>query len=338
MTAIEFSLMLDKARMRAAILKERDVSPSPTLFGDDGPPGSCPVKKQQCICCGYEHRTFPTLPLSAEKGGHKRLIDPGLEAYRVGDVDSIYYIPEYINGEMESWLLEQVYSQGKDRWVQLRGRRLQLLGGVPTVGREGTRLQRLPCYMRYLSRMFKRDGLFRKPPNHCLLNEYDPGQGISAHKDGPKWKPYVVVLNLGGTACFHLARSPQIGSAHDEEGEGSGGGTSVFLRPRSLLIFTADAYHHYKHSIAPTVVDVIGTECCNTDLAGVRVGESVPRESVRVSLTMRHVSRGANEDDDDDAENDDDDDNSDDDGYFETQVAEEERKRLERIFLSSIND
>lgn len=44
----------------------------------------------------------------------------------------------------------------------------------------------LPDWLNQLhDRFYKELGIFKKPPNHVLINEYKVGQGIMAHKDGP---------------------------------------------------------------------------------------------------------------------------------------------------------
>jgi hypothetical protein len=65
----------------------------------------------------------------------------------------------------------------------------------------------------------------------------------------------------------------------------------VYLRPRSLLVFAGDVYEQYMHEIAPAFDDTVGTlcECANAEIIGVVPGEVLPREDVRVSLTIRCV-------------------------------------------------
>src|SRR5258708_801623 len=36
-------------------------------------------------------------------------------------------------------------------------------------------------------------------PNHVLVNEYEPGQGIMPHEDGEAYAPIVATVSLGGT-------------------------------------------------------------------------------------------------------------------------------------------
>jgi hypothetical protein len=64
---------------------------------------------------------------------------------------------------------------------------------------------------------------------------------------------------------------------------------SVYLQQRSLLVFEEDAYYKYKHRILCTTEDVINEYCLNRDQLGFDIGISVPRDPVRLSLTMRRV-------------------------------------------------
>lgn len=41
------------------------------------------------------------------------------------------------------------------------------------------------------------DGASHGKPNHVLVNEYHPGEGIMAHEDGPAYHPMVATVSLG---------------------------------------------------------------------------------------------------------------------------------------------
>ena len=43
-----------------------------------------------------------------------------------------------------------------------------------------------------------------KPPNHVLLNEYLPGQGIMPHLDGNLFFPTITTINLGSHTVLNL--------------------------------------------------------------------------------------------------------------------------------------
>jgi len=42
-----------------------------------------------------------------------------LESFKVGNINSIYYIPEYVSATYEEYLLEQIRSY-KAKWTQVR--------------------------------------------------------------------------------------------------------------------------------------------------------------------------------------------------------------------------
>ncbi|KAJ1020031.1 hypothetical protein NDA16_004311 [Ustilago loliicola] len=43
-------------------------------------------------------------------------------------------------------------------------------------------------------------------PNHCLVNEYLPGQGIMPHEDGPAYFAAVATISLGSHALLDIYR------------------------------------------------------------------------------------------------------------------------------------
>ena len=120
------------------------------------------------------------------------------------------------------------------------------------------------------------------PPNHVLLNEYQPGQGIDAHKDGPLYAPHVAILSLGSHATFQFvedttARSPL---------------ASLLLPPRGVLVFTGDAYEHALHTVPADEAD----DCARPGLirldaatAPVEPSGTLAPRTRRLSLTVRHV-------------------------------------------------
>ena len=86
----------------------------------------------------------------------------------------------------------------------------------------------------------------------------------------------------------------------------------VYLRPRSLLVFTSQAYHNHLHGIAAvrgslalldnegghqinnslqTAMENMEASVVNADLAYVKPGNSTARLGTRCSLTFRRVLR-----------------------------------------------
>lgn len=184
-----------------------------------------------------------------------------------------------------------------------------------------------------------------------------------AHTDGPFYHPRAAILSLGGPAVFHFRRRPQLvrgvfglgfGLAWDdlsffwvarplrhslytpqpnpttnnnpqsgEPNDGRAAVGSLVLQPRSLLIFTGEAYESCLHEILPNEEEVVGmvpaaaapsssdgdeeegeegdggrrvqqmvegAPVLNLATAGgVKVGDVLRRAPVRVSLTFRRV-------------------------------------------------
>lgn len=59
-----------------------------------------------------------------------------------------------------------------------------------------------------LSSRFDSLGIFKDSPhgraNHCLINEYLPGQGIMPHEDGAAYHPVVATVSLSGTLVLDV--------------------------------------------------------------------------------------------------------------------------------------
>lgn len=123
-------------------------------------------------------------------------------------------------------------------------------------------------------------------PNHVLINEYLPGQGIMPHVDGGAYHPVVCTISLGSSLCLDI---------HERTEEGSTKTVPtwrILQEPRSLLITTHDLYTQYLHGIAPIERDV---ELNQNTIANWNLLRSQPDpesstdRQIRVSLTYRDV-------------------------------------------------
>ncbi|KAI6147815.1 hypothetical protein BKA82DRAFT_4355004 [Pisolithus tinctorius] len=106
-----------------------------------------------------------------------------------------------------------------------------------------------------------------REPNHVILNEYLPGQGIMPHEDGPSYYPVVATISLGSHTIFHYFRyNPESEVMMDstisqQDGKGNGRSIdakpvlSVLLEPRSAIITTDDLYTSHLHGIDETLSD-----------------------------------------------------------------------------------
>ncbi|KAF1935579.1 alkB, alkylation repair protein 6 [Clathrospora elynae] len=250
------------------------------------------------------------MPSLQAVGGNK-----ALQAFRVAGLSSdFYYIPNFISVEEEVSILQKIPAQ---RWTQLTHRRLQ---AVPsTLTKNNTLLGApLPTYLfNPVVQRFKELGIFdetpHQQPNHVLINEYKPGEGIMPHEDGDAYAPVVATVSLGGALCLDIVNKASSSGCLDEEKDDvtrfENGEemelkeelteykipTRILQEPRSLLITTGDAYRNLMHGIASIEVDVNlnAKTIANWNLVDDRhaieeAGGRNVRET-RISLTYRDV-------------------------------------------------
>jgi alkylated DNA repair protein alkB family protein 6 len=139
-------------------------------------------------------------------------------------------------------------------------------------------------------------------PNHVLVNEYQPGQGIMPHEDGAAYYPLVATVSLGAPIVLDMYHKHTQGDREeDEDGRNVAEIPSTNRRPqyrilqerRSLLIMRGKMYTDLLHGIEETTRDEdLGPHSiCNWEL----LRETEPYQSgwyerkTRTSLTYRDV-------------------------------------------------
>ena len=208
-----------------------------------------------------------------------------LESHRIQALPpSFYYIANFISAEEESQIvanvlpakysvreefsLSSIHQIPPNRWITLSHRRLQTHPSKLTAN--NTLLSApLPPFLSnpFLAR-FKTLGVFEKTPhgapNHVLLNEYRPGEGIMMHEDGAAYAPVVATISLGGSVVLDLVEKKDMmqvshsnDSTEDENGDqevmkavGEVAKYRILQEPRSLLITTGNGYTDFLHGIA----------------------------------------------------------------------------------------
>ncbi|XP_067681827.1 alpha-ketoglutarate-dependent dioxygenase alkB homolog 6-like isoform X3 [Haliotis asinina] len=212
----------------------------------------------------------------------------------------IYYISEYITKEEEESLLANVYAAPKPKWTHLSNRRLQNWGGLPHP--KGMIAEDIPKWLLTQCEKIGRLGVFDgKMPNHVLVNEYLPGQGIMPHEDGPLFYPTVSTISLGSHTLLdfyhHLKDVPdQRDGGEETQFQASlcfkdRYFQSMLLEPRSLVLVMGDMYKVHLHGIAETTVDSITDQVANIDMCSIaKCGDTLQR-GTRVSLTIRVVPK-----------------------------------------------
>ncbi|XP_072030830.1 alpha-ketoglutarate-dependent dioxygenase alkB homolog 6-like isoform X1 [Amphiura filiformis] len=226
-----------------------------------------------------------------------------LSKYKVKDApDTAYYIPYFVTNEEGKYLWDQVYGAPKPKWTQLSNRRLQNWGGLPHP--KGMVAENLPKWLDVYSRKIAGLGVFDdKVPNHVLVNEYQAGQGIMPHEDGPLFYPVVTTISLGTHTLLdfyhHRRDSDQTSSLQQQSNHTTsttqmpGDGDikfSLLLEPNSLLILKDSMYTSYLHGITERKEDTVSDQVANLPVISYQDGDKLER-TCRISLTIRYVPK-----------------------------------------------
>lgn len=194
--------------------------------------------------------------------------DAGDEADSVA-VPGLRYIPGWLDPdacqEMLARIEAGVWSTELRRRVQHYGHRYDYgRRSVAADARTAADAPPLPPWALRQAERLAREGIMDPRADQVIVNEYQPGQGISAHVDCvPCFGPVVAAISLG-SGCVMDFTQPEDGRK-----------TGVLLAPGSLCVMTGAARYAWRHGIAARKSDQDG--------AG-----RVPRGR-RVSVTFRTV-------------------------------------------------
>jgi len=185
-----------------------------------------------------------------------------IEENEVPDIEGLGYIPDFISHEEEKTLITQIDEQ---LWLNDLKRRVQHYGykydyKARTVTNDAY-LGALPEWLLPITQKL----LFK--PDQAIVNEYEPGQGISAHIDCvPCFDGTIASLSLGAPAMMVFTH-PKTGQKEE-----------IYLQPRSLLLLSGSARYEWQHAIPSRKSDMVN---------GFRV-----ERARRVSVTFRNVILG----------------------------------------------
>ncbi|KAL4815213.1 hypothetical protein BDW67DRAFT_186001 [Aspergillus spinulosporus] len=222
-----------------------------------------------------------------------------------------FYIPDFVDEEEEERLLAKISTAPLPIWKHLAHRRLQTYPSALTA--TNTLLSSpLPSWLTTTPPIIERfkalhifDDSPHQGPNHVLVNEYTPGQGIMPHEDGAAYHPLVATVSLGGVVVLDLYEKINHSSSSKDDGDDKGNGGGRTRRPkyrilqerRSLLVTRGGIYRDYLHGIAERHKEEnLGPDSiCNWELLGdaERFAEGWCERGTRVSLTYRDVLKVA---------------------------------------------
>ncbi|KAI5814719.1 hypothetical protein BZA77DRAFT_94699 [Pyronema omphalodes] len=221
---------------------------------------------------------------------------------------AIFYIPNFISSTEEAQLLREIASQPKPKWTVLTHRRLQTHPSALTKNNVLLAAPLPPWLESIVPRMQQLkiwDNSPHKKPNHVLINEYKPGEGIMPHEDGGAYFGCVATVSLGAPIVLDLY-SKHTRADSGEFGEAESGVQKstrlpkwrILQEPRSLLITTNDMYTDHLHGIQDITADenLNETTIANWTLLGHKEAFSNGRyeRQTRTSLTYRDVLKVSN--------------------------------------------
>jgi alkylated DNA repair dioxygenase AlkB len=192
----------------------------------------------------------------------------GLEANLESDaiqIPGLTYLPHYITVDEQNKLIniidQQEWSTKLRRRVQHYGYRYDYKNGSLA---SSSYLGDLPNWAGGIAKRLSDDGLTTKVPDQVIINEYEPGQGITSHIDCvPCFGKTIISLSLGSSCVMDFTHSQIKQKA------------SILLLPRSLVVMQGAARYEWQHSIAARKKDKYkGRELVRTR---------------RVSMTFREV-------------------------------------------------
>jgi alkylated DNA repair dioxygenase AlkB len=178
-------------------------------------------------------------------------------------IPGLTYLPDFVDVATHDRLLKIIEEQP---WLNDLQRRVQHYGyRYDYKARRvdpSMYLGPLPDWVADIAERLHREGWFADGPDQLIVNEYQPGQGISKHVDCvPCFDHTVVSLSLGSACVMELANGKQI--------------LALLLEPRSAVILQEDARYRWTHAVPARKKDILE-------------GRTVVR-SRRVSLTFRKV-------------------------------------------------
>eukprot|EP00088_Acartia_fossae_P068720 TRINITY_DN8776_c0_g1_i14.p1 TRINITY_DN8776_c0_g1~~TRINITY_DN8776_c0_g1_i14.p1 ORF type:complete len:245 (+),score=12.06 TRINITY_DN8776_c0_g1_i14:33-767(+) len=218
-----------------------------------------------------------------------------LARYRVTGVpDTVYYIPDFITREEESYLLNQIERSPAPRWTQLSNRRLQNYGGVPH--KNGMISEKIPEWLQKnaVDKVNRLSVFGEKSANHVLLNEYKPGQGIMPHLDGDLFYPTITTISIGSHTVINFYE-PETDLSTTCRSWDDRRTLSLYIEPRSLLILQDTMYNTLLHGIQEISSDPSPTvkEYPNLKDRNFCDGSELSERGTRYSLTIRHVPKAS---------------------------------------------
>lgn len=123
----------------------------------------------------------------------------------------------------------------------------------------------MPEWLDILSRKLIDAKIINFKPDQAIVNEYEPGQGISPHIDcEPCFGDTIVSISLGSHCVMNYCRDI---AGHDKN--------ELLIEPRSIMVMTTESRYNWYHGIPARKTDIFNNN-------------KFSREK-RISITFRKV-------------------------------------------------
>ena len=191
---------------------------------------------------------------------------PSRNQEAIAIIGGLQYVENYIDEGQHDRSLERI---DEHQWIYDLKRRVQHYGFKYNYKARKVdmdmRIGELPEWLKSLSHQLHKDGYMPEVADQVIVNEYEPGQGISSHIDcEPCFQNTIVSLSLGSGCVMNFTNKS------DKTKK-----IPAWLAPRSLVVLSGEARYEWLHGIAARKSDEWD-------------GQKYERKR-RVSLTFRKV-------------------------------------------------
>lgn len=239
----------------------------------------------------------------------QHMLSEEIHQIQSANIDSVFYaeqfLPPKVLEEIMAWLQtipdylhtgaasraknnngmteEEMSLQHNGKWTRLKHARRKVALFDGTISS-----YELPPILQRMSNTLVSIGAFSSsnPPNHVLINEYQPGEGIMPHTDGPAYESCTATISLGGSDVIFKLRPRQHYARGDcDRNLNNQQKLDMILHGNgSIIVFRDDAYLEHTHEITEGVLEEsTEKDICGNDLNG----GTIVQRGYRISLTFR---------------------------------------------------
>ena len=164
------------------------------------------------------------------------------------DLPGARYLPSFITAAEEADYIRRI-DENEAAWLTDLSRRVQHYGwrydySERTITAD-MRIGPLPEWLQGLAQRLYETGLFERPPEQVIVNEYEPGQGIAMHTDHSGFGPAVAMVSLGDAWEMDFSRPGGEGEAKSH----------MMLERGSALVLAGEARRKWRHGIAKRLTE-----------------------------------------------------------------------------------